>query len=213
MSTAGPQFFISPHCDDVLLSLPGFLSNSTQELHVIVCFSHESAQLEAACNSLHAALGVATHPLGFTEARKRGVPMRMCLRPGRACSEVQDDPVTHSLRRAIEAKLSSVGALAAWAPLMPVHIDHAIARVATEAVSGLELGYYEDYPYTRLFRTAAARLTASFRRAVHIEAQVGFESPEQLLTTLRPYLSKGDLAGLRDAERAETLWEARHGES
>jgi hypothetical protein len=93
-----------------------------------------------------------------------------------------------------------------------VHLDHAIARLAAERLTGVRVYYYEDQPYALLFggRVGAerARLEAGPRRAA-----AGLDDVGRLLRPLAPFLSSRDLERLLEHHRTTTapepLWQRR----
>src|ERR1041384_6676968 len=102
------RLFLSPHHDDVLLSLCGLLldKRAPREDHVAVVFSRETPELEKVCSREHRSLGLELHFLEFEEALRRGVTLRDCLRPRRALGEVRADELSDSIRARLKHLVS-----------------------------------------------------------------------------------------------------------
>jgi hypothetical protein len=153
------RLFLAPHHDDLLLSLSGYLLDVSDHgaNHVAVVFSRESEELEETCSRLHSALGFQLHLLGFEEASKRGVPLRTCLRPARTHEEVQADTLVDSIQASLRPLLSRLEPSVIYSPLLSIHIDHALVRVAADSLGEVAPTYYEDQPYSSLHPYVLAR--------------------------------------------------------
>ncbi|HSK41291.1 MAG TPA: hypothetical protein VK943_16120 [Arenibaculum sp.] len=209
--------YLAPHHDDLLLSLPSRLCAGTAGDLGIVVFSEEDDAMRAVCNRLHAALGLDIVEMGFVEARRRGVSMRGCLRHERRLADVAQDPLVDDVLGALDALLDGNGATAVLAPLLPIHIDHAIVRVAAERLAGTDpavrLDYYQDQPYAALWPRTLARETARM-----VPGGSGRQAPpgmlERLLDGLRTVVEQRDLDRIAQAlrqEPCEPLWTGRAG--
>jgi hypothetical protein len=188
------RLFLAPHHDDVLLSLSGLLLDgrgSAGEDHVAVVFSRETRELEDVCTREHRGLGLGLHLLGFEEALRRGVTLRDCLRPTRTLERGGDDDLADSIRARLSPLVSRLEPSAVYSPLLPVHLDHALVRVAAEGL-GAPLAYYEDQPYACLYPDALKRETAGLLRQ-EAESRASVEEATALLCNLRGALPEQHL--------------------
>ncbi len=204
------KVYLAPHHDDLLLSIPGHLRADPEagESAVVVVFSRESEAMEHICSTLHERLGFSVHTLGLTEARLRGVSLRGCFRVRRAASQVLDDPLLQSLEQRLGEVLSALGASRVLAPLLSVHLDHALTRVAAERRVGDDsLVYYEDQPYGALWPRAAASAKMGLER-VASGVRDDAEELASLFDSLLPLVPRRDLERIRLhlQEHGEGLW-------
>jgi hypothetical protein len=197
---------LAPHHDDLLLSLPRqLLDPAPGERHLVVCFSDEDPALERVCAGLHAELGLPVHTLGLPEARRRGEGLRAILRPRRLLDDVSADPLLGDLARALGDLLRRLDADEAWAPLLPVHLDHALVRAAAERLAALPLAYYEDQPYAALFDDRVQRERAGLVPH-HRGPAADAGRVERLLRPLEAFLSTRDLERLLQRQSPEVVW-------
>lgn len=164
------RLFLAPHHDDVLLSLPGYLltNKGRGKDHVVVVFSQESQELEETCARLHSTLGLGLHFLGFEEAIKRGVSLRDCLRPARRLQQVSSDAIVKLVQARLRDQVNFLQPSTIYCPMLSVHIDHALVRVAAEGLQETKLIYYEDQPYASLHPHVLARERAGMVRVAGV---------------------------------------------
>jgi hypothetical protein len=215
------RLYLAPHYDDPLLSIPSILASDTHDMcaAVAVVFSDESDALERDCRALYASLGVEVWPLGFQEAVRRGCSARDCLRPGRTAagpgSAAAVKAVTERLMHTLDREPCRACEL--WAPLLPVHLDHAIVREAAEKLAtereGTAIVYYADQPYALLCPRALDRECASLVRAVELERLGDPAAASMLLAGATKYISSRDAQRLfmwrRTAAHAEPVFRSR----
>jgi hypothetical protein len=193
---------LAPHHDDVLLSLHGIAglgSPLCDQALVVVCFSEESDALAATCHALHASFGLTVIELGLLEARRRGESLRSCLKADRELASIAAHPLLPRLVQRLGECLGQHRIATVWAPLTPVHVDHALTRIAAEQLA-LPIRYYEDQPYAATYAAAVRRASAGLELLV----EPSCVAPSALLAELEPFTSAHQLA--RAAEH-----HARHG--
>ena len=208
------RLLLSPHHDDVLLSLPAWLCHwaTDSDVHVAVVFSDEDDRLQEVCRALHLRLGVTVHELELAEARRRGVTARDCLRRWRTTRDLHPEDVERVTRR-IAALAGSLPFRHIVAPGTLVHLDHALTRVAAERVAAagknLTLAFHADQPYGSAWPQALQLDGARIVREHHtvprwriveiLDALVGFVSRTDVRRILAQY-GDGDDVGV------EPLW-------
>jgi hypothetical protein len=180
------EVILAPHHDDAILSLGGYLASPARTPRtVVVVFSEEDPALADACARAHAAVGAAVVTLGFVEAERRGVPVRERFRATRAAAAVRTDPLARAVRDRMRKVLQSHAEAVFFAPLLTVHLDHAIVRAAIDDVREEgRLLYYEDLPYAALFPRLVEREALSMD-AVALPASEPPPAVQGLLESLR----------------------------
>jgi hypothetical protein len=196
------RLFLAPHHDDVLLSLPGLLLDNRDAAradHVAVIFSRETPELEKVCTREHRGLGLELHFLNFEEALRRGVTLRDCLRPMRTLEEIRGDDLADSIRVRLGQLVSLLKPSAVYSPLLPVHLDHALVRIAAE---GLEapLVYYEDQPYACFYPSSLKRELVGLLHQ-QAESRARAEEAMALLYKLSGAVPARHLKRIIDAQR------------
>lgn len=198
---------LAPHHDDVLLSLPALLLGRGGELEIVVCFSEESDQLSEICEALHRQVGVSVRVLGLTEAVRRGVSLRRCLRPLRQPHELEHEPLLDELTERLGALGSDRRPVVA--PLLAVHLDHALTRAAAERACPDGVAYYEDQPYTMMHEELHARACAALR-AQQVADGASPSAVSALLAELRELVGAKQIARLEASYAAarfvERIW-------
>lgn len=152
--------------------------------------------MAAVCNALHNELDVRVIALGFTEAVRRGVSLRNCLRSGRELAEVHGDPLLDELTN--ELRALAVDDTCVLAPLLPVHLDHALTRAAAERATPANVAYYEDRPYVTLHSDLRDRLCAGlYPRCASSVSDASAMS--RILERLSSFIGSRQLARMRAA--------------
>jgi hypothetical protein len=207
------EVILAPHHDDAILSLGGYLASPAPTPRtVVVVFSEEDPALAAACTRAHAAVGAAVVTLGFVEAERRGIPVRERFRATRSAAAVWADPLARAVRAQMRGMLQSYAEAVFFAPLLTVHLDHAVVRAAIDDVRGeTRLLLYEDMPYAALFPRLVER-EARGMDAVTLPASKPPPAVQSLQEALRGLVPQRHLWKVSGAlERAETLrcWRPR----
>ncbi len=154
---------VSPHLDDAVLSLPGFIHHWTsagQRVVVLTVFSagdRRHADRRAEDLAALAQLGAAAVHLGLQDApQRRGVACNfheLVLRPLN-----DDDPDAAAVRRVL---FEHITALAPTLTVLPLgvgeHIDHRIVHASHTELAG-PLAFYADRPYADVRHAIRARL-------------------------------------------------------
>ncbi|HWA88588.1 MAG TPA: hypothetical protein VG889_01040 [Rhizomicrobium sp.] len=200
------MILVSPHYDDVILSLPGRLAALGARATVVVPFSDEDAEMESTCLAIYRRLNVTVHPLDMPEAARRNVPMRPLLMPARGEFEGADRGLIESLAAKLAAVLT--GASGLIAPAMRVHIDHAITVDALAALAPSSAALYLDQPYAARWPRLAARAVAG-RTAVPLKSDS--EGAEGLIAALGSVVQKRHVQAILAYRRergavAEAVW-------
>jgi len=154
---------LSPHLDDAVLSVPGFIRSRVlggERVAVLTVFSEGGegyAGRRAEDLAALALLGAAPVHLGLLDA-----PERRGLRRNfhdLALSPLTDDD--EDVVAVTRALVERVAALAPGVTLLPLgvgeHIDHRIVHAAHTRLGG-RVGFYEDRPYARVEHAVTARL-------------------------------------------------------
>jgi LmbE family N-acetylglucosaminyl deacetylase len=107
------------------------------------------------------------------------------------------------------------------APLLPIHIDHALLRAAAERLttrcSSWHLLYYEDQPYSALWPRSLAREVAPLIKLEESYGAVPEEAVESLFQKLQALVQQRDLERILKHRKScmpygvESLWSARPG--
>ena len=189
--------YVSPHHDDVVLSLALMLLRPDDEPPtVVVVFSEEDERLAAACNAIHRELNVGVECLGLMEASRRGVSVRECFRPNRNIDDLDPEDIGRAAA-ALSVAVTRLRATRLIAPLLPMHVDHAITRTAAEKVAssaGLPTLFYEDQPYASLFPSAVHAESRGRRIVSGASPAVRPDRIAGIFERLRPFVSGRDLA-------------------
>lgn len=154
---------VSPHLDDAVLSVPGFLRSRAlrgERVIVLTVFSEgDAGHAERRAEDLAALalLGVEALHLGLRDA-----PLRRGLeRSFRALvlGALPGDDADAAL--VVRTLVDAIVALAPTITLLPLgvgeHIDHRIVHTAHSRLPG-PVGFYEDRPYARVAHAVRARL-------------------------------------------------------
>jgi LmbE family N-acetylglucosaminyl deacetylase len=152
---------VSPHLDDAVLSVPGWIRSLAlrgERVVVLTVFSaggEEYPERRAEDLAALALLGAEPLHLGLLDAPpRRGV--RRGFRELILCA--MDDEDAAAVARAL---VERIAALAPALTLLPLgvgeHIDHRIVHAAHTRLAG-PLGFYEDRPYARVEHAVTARL-------------------------------------------------------
>ena len=154
---------VSPHLDDAVLSLPGFIRARAlrgERVVVLTVFSegdagHATRRVEDL--AALALLGAIPQHLGLRDAPlRRGVAssFRELVLRELADDDIDAATVTHALTLAIAA----IDASSILLPLgVGEHIDHRIVHAAHTGLAG-RVGFYEDRPYALIEHAVRARL-------------------------------------------------------
>jgi hypothetical protein len=204
--------YIAAHHDDVLLSLPRTLSlRRSRGDVVIVVFSEETSRMTEICQALHGELNIGVRQLGFTEAIRRGVSLRECLRTSRIAPI--EDGCLESIKEKLAAELDTIQPSEIVVSLLPVHVDHALTRTAAEGARSSDLLYYEDQPYAAFAPVTLARAVRGMRRCSG-ELPAASSAPfETWYGRLEPLASRSDLQRIlnyweKAGVNGEALWRA-----
>ena len=154
---------VSPHLDDAVLSLPGFIHTRAQageRVVVLTVFSEgdrRHAGRRAEDLAALAQLGAAAVHLGLQDApERRGVACNfheLVLRPLN-----DDDPDAAAVRRVLVDHILGLAPTLTVLPLgVGEHIDHRIVHASHNDLAG-PLAFYADRPYADVRHAIAARL-------------------------------------------------------
>ena len=154
---------ISPHLDDAVLSVPGWISARVSQgdrVVVLTVFSEGDAGYAMRRDEDRAALaslGAEPLHLGLRDAPyRRGVE-----RSFRGLVLAELDPEDHDATEVARVLVERVEALAPEVILLPLgageHVDHRVVHAAEASIEG-RLGFYEDRPYALVRHASLARL-------------------------------------------------------
>jgi hypothetical protein len=144
------------------------------------------------------------HRLGLPEAVRRGLSLRSCLRPLRRLIDVREDPVETVLNQELQSVVRRLEPAVCFAPLLPVHLDHALTRRAAETLEGAPLVYYEDQPYAASHAPAVAEQRAGLQ-SWNWDFRADAARIEDVLRALDGFVSRHQIARLERLYRAPTL--------
>lgn len=162
------MILISPHYDDLILSLPGQLrvwADYGEAVQAVVVFSNESEALAAACAALFAELGVEVRPLGLDDAGRRGLAGRALLNPAGWRPDQLAGAQVDAIAERLEAALAGTPTEDLLRPCLPVQIDHALTLSALGRLGRMGAPCYADQPYAFKWPMALACGTKSRRAA------------------------------------------------
>ena len=197
---------VSPHLDDAVLSLPGFVHDEVRRARrvvVLTVFSEGDARHEARRvedRSAIAHLGAEAHHLGLLDAPlRRGIEED--FRSLILASLVAGDLDAAWVADAIVHALAQLHARSVLLPLgVGEHVDHRIVHAVHERLGGL-VGFYEDRPYALVphaVRARLARLGARVDGAVVVApGAAGYRAALERAPYVRAYVP--------EAEREATL--------
>lgn len=164
---------VSPHLDDGVLSLGGWIAARAQagdEVVVLtVCSEGDASYAERRAEDVAAvtSLGAAAVHLGVADAPFRRGAERSFR--GLILAALADDDA--DAERVIAAIVARVGELAADTALLPLavgeHVDHRIVHAAQARLAG-RVGFYADRPYADVRHAVRARLA---RLGARVEAE------------------------------------------
>lgn len=154
---------VSPHLDDAVLSLPGFIHTRTragERVVVLTVFSEgdrRHADRRAEDHAALAQLGAHAVHLGLQDApERRRIACNfheLVLRPLN-----DDDPDAAAVRRVLVDHILGLAPTLTVLPLgVGEHIDHRIVHAAHTELAG-PLAFYADQPYAGIHHATAARL-------------------------------------------------------